>query len=459
MNFVTINPATEEELKIYKGHTEKQISELIDKSNVAFQSWRRTSFSERSKLLLDIEKILLKNKREYARTMALEMGKPLAQGISEVEKSALVCRYYAENAEKQLKDQDYKANGSRNYVTFQPMGPIFCIMPWNFPFWQVFRFAAPSVMAGNTVVLKHSPNTSEAGIQIENIFSKAGYPDNVFTNLIIAPIDVPKYALKIIEHQHIQGVTLTGSNHSGSKVAEKAGSLLKKSVLELGGSDPYIILEDADLDDASTKCLIARMLNAGQTCIAAKRFIVHEKVHDDFLDLCIEKAKNIHIGDPLKQGIDMGPLARMDLQLDLHKQVADSIAVGAQLHLGGDLSYKTGFFYSPTILSNVKKGMPVFDEEVFGPVMAVMSVKDEKEAIEVANDTNYGLGAAVFTQDIERGNRIARNEINAGSCFVNSFVKSDPRLPFGGIKASGYGRELSEYGIKEFVNIKTISIA
>jgi succinate-semialdehyde dehydrogenase / glutarate-semialdehyde dehydrogenase len=458
MSFATINPTNEKMLKEYDGHTEKQILDLIESTNIRFEKWRKTSFGERSELLMKIEEILLKNKNVYAKTMALEMGKPFAQGIAELEKSAWVCRYYAENAEQQLRDQEYESNGSRSYVSFQPIGPIFCIMPWNFPFWQVFRFVAPATMAGNTVVLKHSPNTTEAGIQIEEIFREAGYPDNVLTNLIIDPKDVAELSSKVIESPYIHGVTLTGSNLSGAKVAEKAGSLLKKSVLELGGSDPYIVLEDADLENAANKCITARMLNAGQTCIAAKRFIVVESVHDDFLDLCIEKTEKIKIGDPLADGIDMGPLARKDLQLNLHRQVVDSIAMKAKLHIGGVLPNSKGFFYIPTILSNVKKGMPVFDEEVFGPVASIIKVNDEQQAIEAANDTSYGLGAAVFTSDIERGNRIARNEIQAGACFVNNFVKSDPRLPFGGIKESGYGRELSEYGIKEFVNIKTISI-
>ena len=459
MSFATINPTTEEIIKEYEGHSEKEILELLERSKHAFNDWKNTSFTTRSDLLLKVEKNLLDNKEDYARTMALEMGKPLAQGIAEVEKSAWVCRYYAENASDQLADQDYEANGSKNYVAFQPLGPVFSIMPWNFPFWQVFRFAAPAVMAGNTVVLKHSPNTTEAGIRIEEMFKEAGFPENVFTNLIIGQKDVPKYASMIIENRNIYGVTLTGSNLSGAKVAEKAGSVLKKSVLELGGSDPYIILEDADLENAADKCITARMLNAGQTCIAAKRFIVVEDVHDDFLELCIDKVRKIKPGDPLEEGITMGPLARKDLQLNLHRQVVDSIANKAKCNFGGVMSDGKGFFFTPTILSNVKKGMPVFDEEVFGPVAAIIKVKDEKEAITAANDTSYGLGAAVFTRDIERGNRIARNEIRAGSCFVNNFVKSDPRLPFGGIKESGYGRELSEYGIKEFVNIKTISIA
>jgi succinate-semialdehyde dehydrogenase/glutarate-semialdehyde dehydrogenase len=458
MSFATINPTNEKILKEYEGLNESQINDLIEKSNDRFESWRKTSFKHRSDLLLKIADILVDRKDEYANTMALEMGKPLAQGIAEAEKSAWVCRYYAENAEEQLKDQQYDIGGGTCYAAFQPLGPIFSVMPWNFPFWQVFRFVAPAIMAGNTVVLKHSPNTTEAGIQIDQIFREADYPENVLTNLIIDPRDVGFLASKIIEHRYIHGVTLTGSNLSGARVAEKAGSLLKKSVLELGGSDPYVVLEDADIELAADKCMTARMLNAGQTCIAAKRFIVVDKVHDDFLDLCIEKARKIRIGNPLSEGIDMGPLARKDLQLNLHRQVIDSIAMQAQCHLGGVLSQSKGFFYVPTVLSNVKKGMPVFDEEVFGPVASIIKVRDENEAIEAANDTNYGLGAAVFTADIERGNRIARDEIQSGSCFVNNFVKSDPRLPFGGIKESGYGRELSEYGIKEFVNIKTISI-
>jgi len=459
MSFATINPTTEKILKEYDGYNENQVNELIEEANNRYESWRKTSFRDRSDLLMKVADILVERKYEYAQTMALEMGKPLAQGTAEAEKSALVCRYYAENAEEQLKDQHYDIGGPTAYATFQPIGPIFSVMPWNFPFWQVLRFAAPAIMAGNTVVLKHSPNTTEAGLQIDQIFREAGYPKNVLTNLIIDPREVGLLASRIIEHPYIHGVTLTGSNLSGARVAEKAGSFLKKSVLELGGSDPYIILEDADLDNAADKCMTARMLNAGQTCIAAKRFIVVEKVHDDFLDLCIDKAKNIKIGDPLAEGIDMGPLARKDLQLNLHRQVVDSIAMQAKCHLGGVLSNSKGFFYAPTILSNVKKGMPVFDEECFGPVASIIKVRNEQEAIEAANDTNYGLGAAVFTADIERGNRIARNEIQAGSCFVNNFVKSDPRLPFGGIKESGYGRELSEYGIKEFVNIKTICIS
>jgi len=454
MSFKTINPATEEILKEYQEMSYSEIDEIIIKSNNCFKHWRKTSFSERSKLMLNAASILRKRKNEYAELMALEMGKPLAQGISEAEKCAWVCEYYAENVTLQLQDEPIKTEMSDSFVTYQPIGTVLAIMPWNFPFWQVFRFAAPALMAGNAGILKHARNTMGCAIKIEEIFKEAGFPEYLFSNLIISSSPVPK----IIEHPLIAVVTLTGSTPVGQEVASKAGSVIKKTVMELGGSDPYIVLEDADLEKTASTCVSARLINSGQSCISAKRFIVVESIYPQFVTLFTEKMRAAVMGNPLDPAVTIGPQARKDLQSDLHRQVADSIKSGAKLLLGGNLPEGKGFFYPPTVLVDVSPGMAAFDEETFGPVAAIIPVKDELEAIKMANKTIFGLGAAVFTSDIERGRRIARDELQAGACFVNAFVRSDPRLPFGGVKMSGYGRELSSFGIKEFMNIKTVCV-
>ncbi|MCP5051825.1 MAG: NAD-dependent succinate-semialdehyde dehydrogenase, partial [bacterium] len=347
-----------------------------------------------------------------------------------------------------------QTDASGSFVSFQPLGVVLAVMPWNFPFWQVFRFAAPALMAGNTGVLKHASNVPGCGLAIEDIFVKAGFPKDVFRTLLVGSTRVSH----VIENPLVTAVTLTGSTPAGRSVGRKAGEMLKKSVLELGGSDAYVVLEDADLEAAAETCVVSRLINAGQSCIAAKRFVVVESVKQRFEELMITKMKARKMGDPMDESVDIGPQARRDLRDGLHQQVVESIEQGARCVLGGEVPDGNGAFYPPTVLTDVKKGMPAYEEELFGPVAAIIPVADEAEAVRVANDSVFGLGAAVFTRDIEKGKRLAEKEIQAGCCFVNDFVRSDPRLPFGGIKESGYGRELSHFGIKEFVNIKTVYV-
>jgi succinate-semialdehyde dehydrogenase/glutarate-semialdehyde dehydrogenase len=386
--------------------------------------------------------------------MTEEMGKPIRDARSEVEKCAWVCEYYAEKAESFLQPEIIETEATKSFVTFQPLGVVLAVMPWNYPFWQVFRFAAAGLMAGNTVVLKHAANVPGCALAIEEIFHKADFPEQVFRAMLVGSDKVSR----IIENPLVKAVTLTGSVGAGRAVAEKAGNMLKKTVLELGGSDPYLILEDAELEGAVETCVFSRLLNSGQSCIAAKRFVVVASQRQQFEKLFTERMAEAKMGDPMAEETEVGPQARLDLREDLHRQVTQSIKKGARLLLGGEIPEGKGSFYPPTVLTEVTKGMPAYDEELFGPVGAIVPVKDEKEAIEVANETSFGLGAAVFTKDVARGERIAAEKLEAGCCFVNDFVRSDPRLPFGGVKDSGYGRELSHYGIKEFVNIKTVVI-
>jgi succinate-semialdehyde dehydrogenase/glutarate-semialdehyde dehydrogenase len=451
---VSINPTTGETIKEYKEMTPEEVAEILEKSHEEFQRWQKVPFKKRRALMLEAAKILKENKHSYAKMLTIEMGKILKDAVAEVEKCAWVCEYYAENAEEMLQPEFVETDASKSFVAFQPLGVILAVMPWNFPYWQVFRFAAPALMAGNVGVLKHASNVPGAALIIEEVFRKAGLPEHAFRTLLIGS----KQVAAVIENDAIKAVTLTGSDPAGRAVASKAGAMLKKTVLELGGSDPYIILADADNEQAVMTCATSRLINAGQSCIAAKRFIVVESKKDDFVEGFVEYMKKMKMGDPLDPSTNIGPQARHDLRDALHEQVQKSIAKGAELLLGGYLPDGPGAFYPPTVLTNVKKGMPAFDEELFGPVASIIIAKDEEEAIALANDTTFGLGAAVFTKDLAKGERLAVEEIEAGSCFVNAFVRSDPRLPFGGIKQSGYGRELSHYGIKEFVNIKTIYI-
>ncbi len=450
----SINPATEEEIKVYEEMSDETVHEIIAQVDSAYNSWKLTTFEERSDKMRNAAQILRNKKEELAKIMTLEMGKPFAQSKSEVEKCAWVCDYFAENAAKFLEKEIIKTDASNSFVTYQPLGVVLAIMPWNFPLWQVFRFAAPSLMAGNAGILKHASNVTGCALAIENVFEEAGFPKNIFRTLIISS----KKVKAVIQNEKVKAVTLTGSVPAGRAVAKEAGEVLKKTVLELGGSDPYVILEDADLTKTAETCTISRLLNGGQSCIAAKRFIVVEKIYDEFVAQFVEKMKSKIMGDPFDELNDLGPQARNDLRDELHQQVKLSIDKGAKLLLGGEVPKQKGAYYPPTVLSDVKKGMPAYDEELFGPVAAIIKVKDEDEAIKIANDTIFGLGAAVFTEDSEKGKIIAAEKLNAGNCFVNEFVKSDPRLPFGGIKDSGYGRELSYFGIKEFVNIKTVYI-
>jgi succinate-semialdehyde dehydrogenase / glutarate-semialdehyde dehydrogenase len=387
--------------------------------------------------------------------MAEEMGKPIRDGIAEIQKCAGGCDYFAENAERFLAPEPVATEARKSYVAFNPLGVVLAVMPWNFPFWQVFRFAAPGLMAGNAGVLKHASNVPGCALAIEQVFRRAGFPEHLFRTLLIGSKEVTA----MIEHPLVRAVTLTGSGPAGRAVASKAGAMLKKTVLELGGSDPYLVLEDADLEQAAALCTKGRLINMGQSCIAAKRFIVVDKVRSRFEELFVERMSAAKFGDPLSEQTELGPLARHDLRDALHDQVQRSVAVGARCLLGGKIPDGPGAYYPPTVLTDVEKGMPAYEEELFGPVAAVIPVKDEEGAIAVANDSIFGLGGAVLTGDRERGGRIARERIDSGSVFVNEVVRSDVRLPFGGVKESGYGRELSNYGIKEFVNIKSVYVA
>ncbi|MCZ7610461.1 MAG: NAD-dependent succinate-semialdehyde dehydrogenase [Ignavibacterium sp.] len=450
----SINPSNNKVLKQYDEMTTEQSSEIISLTHQTFFKWKETSFTHRAGLMKKAAEILRQNSEEYSVLMTMEMGKPLAQSRAEVEKCAWVCDYYSENAEKFLADEIIKTEASKSFITYQPLGVILAVMPWNFPFWQVFRFAAPNLMAGNAGVLKHASNVSGCALAIEDIFRKAGFPENLFRTLLINSKNVKP----IIENENIKAVTLTGSVPAGKSVASLAGSRIKKTVLELGGSDPYLVLEDADLEKAALSCVNSRLINAGQSCIAAKRFIIVEKVYDEFEKYYLKFMSEKKMGDPSDEKNHLGPQASIKLRDELHNQVLRSVELGAEIILGGKIPSIDGAYYPPTILKNVKPGMPAFDEELFGPVAALIKAKDEDEAIELANNSIFGLGAAVFTKDNRRGELIAKERLNAGCCFVNDFVKSDPRLPFGGIKESGYGRELSPFGIKEFVNIKTVFI-
>lgn len=451
----SINPATGEVIADYEEHSSGQISNIVDDAHEAFLEWRDKSFDERAEILTATADELEGRKEELARLMADEMGKPMAGGRGEVEKCAWVCRYYAENAAAFLADDHIKTERSKSYVHYEPLGVVLAVMPWNFPLWQVLRFAAPALMAGNTCVLKHASNVTGCALAIEEIFETAGLPDGCFSTLVIPGSRVSE----VIEHPRIAAVTVTGSDAAGRAVASKAGEMLKKVVLELGGSDPSIILEDADLEIAATNCATGRLINSGQSCIAAKRFIVHEDIYDEWLEKFSEKMQSTPMGSPLDESTVIGPMARSDLRDELHDQVKRSVDAGARIHIGGEVPDSSGAFYPPTILTGVSPGMPAYSEELFGPVASVIKVGSEEEAIRVANDTEFGLGAAVYTKDVERGENLAARFVDAGSVFVNAFVASDPRLPFGGIKTSGYGRELSEMGIKEFVNAKTVVVA
>jgi succinate-semialdehyde dehydrogenase / glutarate-semialdehyde dehydrogenase len=455
MSLRSVNPTDGSLVREHAEATPEELAGALAAAARAFESWRRTSFAERASVLRRAGELLRERRSELARLMALEMGKPVAQGRGEAEKCAWVCDHYAEHAERLLAPEAVATDASKSYVAFEPLGPVLAVMPWNFPFWQVFRFAAPALMAGNVGLLKHASNVSGCALAIEGILHAAGVPRDAFRALLVPSSKVGS----LVEAPEVSAVTLTGSTPAGRSVAAKAGACLKKTVLELGGSDPYVILEDADLEKAAETCAAARLVNGGQSCIAAKRFVVVEPVRARFEELLVERIRARRVGDPLQDGVDVGPQARRDLRDDLHRQVEASVAKGARVVLGCTVPEGPGAFYPPGVLSGVVPGMPAFDEELFGPVAAVVAAQDEKDAIRLANHTVFGLGAAVFTRDLERGERIARHELAAGSCFVNAFVKSDPRLPFGGIRESGYGRELGIFGIREFVNVKTVYVA
>lgn len=451
----SVNPADGSPVREYAETPPGAVASALAASARAFEGWRRAAFAERAAALRRAAALLRERRGELARLMALEMGKPVAQGRAEAEKCAWACDHYAEHAERLLAPEVVTTEASKSYVAFEPLGPVLAVMPWNFPLWQVFRFAAPALMAGNVGLLKHASNVSGCALAIEEILHGAGVPRDAFRSLLLGSSRVAS----LIEAPEVVAVTLTGSTPAGRAVAAKAGACLKKTVLELGGSDPYVILEDADLEKAAETCAAARLLNGGQSCIAAKRFVVVEPVRRRFEELLVERVRARRVGDPLDEDVDVGPLARRDLRDELHRQVEASVARGARVLLGCAVPGGPGAFYPPSVLAGVAPGMPAFDEELFGPVAAVVAARDEEDAIRLANHTAFGLGAAVFTRDLERGERIARHELQAGSCFVNAFVKSDPRLPFGGIRESGYGRELGAFGIRELVNVKTVSVA
>ncbi len=450
-----LNPATELPLKEYANHSEETVNLIISEMQAAFVEWKKTAIPRKKQLLEALANVLEEHTSEFARLMAEEMGKPISEGKAEIEKCAWVCRYYAEHGASFLQDELINSDAKKSYVSYQPLGIVFAIMPWNFPFWQVFRCAVPSMLAGNVVLLKHAPNVPGCAQAIEVSFQEAGFPPHVFRNVFIDT----EQAANIIARPLVRAVTLTGSTRAGKAVAAQAGAFLKKSVLELGGSDPYIVLEDADINLAIETCAASRLINNGQSCIAAKRFIVHQSIAQQFEDGLVAQMRAKKMGNPLEKGVELGPMARKDLREELHRQVTESVAKGATCILGGTIPEGKGFFYPPTVLTQVQKGMPAYHEELFGPVASIIVVNSEEEAIHIANDTTYGLGAAIFSKDEARAEKIARSQLHAGCCFVNAFVKSDPRLPFGGIKDSGYGRELSLHGIREFVNAKTVYLA
>ncbi|WP_269538872.1 NAD-dependent succinate-semialdehyde dehydrogenase [Cerasicoccus fimbriatus] len=455
MSLQTVNPATGELVREFPSIDIPEILRILENVEADAAAWREVAFEDRTKCMRKAAEVLLANKEAYAKTITLEMGKPISEALAEVEKCAKVCEYYAENAANFLQDQPLEGSGQKAFATFQPIGCVLAIMPWNFPFWQVFRAAAPALMAGNAMVLKHASNVPQCALTIEAIFQQAGFPMNLFRTLMVGNDG----AAVAIAHPTVSAVTLTGSTAAGEKVAAMAGSQIKKTVLELGGADAYIVLEDADLDLAVEKIVAGRMLNAGQSCIAAKRAIVLSEVRQAFEAKVVAAMEKISAGDPTSADTKLGPMARVDLRDELHQQVSDSLKAGAELLTGGVVPDKPGAWYPPTVITGAPEGSPGYGEELFGPVLSIIEAKDEDDAVRIANSSEYGLGGGVFTQNHERGIALARTKLHTGTVFINDFVKSDPRLPFGGVKRSGYGRELSDYGIKEFVNIKTVLLA
>lgn len=449
-NIQSLNPFSNEVNGVFEPYSSEKVKSIIDKSGKAFEEWKNFSFADRSIHMQRAAENLLLKKESLAVTIVKEMGKPIKEALAEIEKCAFTCQFFADHAEAFLKEEEIQTDATRSFITYQPLGCILAIMPWNFPFWQVFRFAAPALMAGNVGLLKHASNVPLCALEIEKIFLESGFPEGVFQALLIGP-DATE---SVIAHPIVKAVTLTGSESAGASVAMIAGKYLKKAVLELGGSDPFIVLSDANIEEASTIAVKARLINSGQSCIAAKRFIIEESIYDDFLLRMKEKMERLKVGDPMSPDVELGPLARKDLLESLVDQISISEKMGAQIITGGKKLGGKAAILQPTILTNVNAGMPAFEEELFGPVAVVFKVKNEDEAIRVANETRYGLGASIWTQDLQKGVEIGKR-IESGALFINGMVFSDPRLPFGGIKKSGYGRELSYHGIREFVNIRT----
>src|SRR6267378_1797766 len=453
MAIATINPATGKTIRTFEPFSAARVSECLDRAATAFRAHRRTTFSERAQLMQKAAAILDAECRELGQLMTLEMGKPIGAGIAEAEKCATACRYYAENAERFLADQPVEMEGGKSWVAFQPIGVVLAIMPWNFPFWQVFRFAAPALMAGNAGVLKHASNVPQCALAIEDVFRRAGFADGLFQTLLIGSDLVEG----VIADKRIAAVTLTGSEGAGRLVAKAAGKNLKKSVMELGGSDPFVVMPSADLEQAVSTAVIARMINNGQSCIAAKRFIIHEKIYDEFLTRFVAGVSAIRFGDPMDEKTQLGPLATGAIRDGLDNQVKASVAAGARLATGGKKLEGEGFFYAPTVLTDIPPKAPAAQQELFGPVASVFKAKDLDDAIRIANGTSFGLGASAWTRDAAEQARFIA-DIESGLLFINGMVVSDPRLPFGGVKNSGFGRELGEFGIHEFVNIKSVRV-
>ena len=453
MTIASINPATGETLETFDALSETQIDEKLQRALETFATYKQTSMADRAEWMLHAAEILEAEKGAFARLMTIEMGKPIKGAVGEVEKCAWVCRYYAESAGQHLADKLVATEAGNSFVRFQPLGPVLAVMPWNFPFWQVFRFAAPALMAGNVGLLKHSSNVPQCSLAIEDIFERAGFPAGAFQTLLVGSDAVGR----ILEDSRIVAATLTGSEPAGRSVAGIAGKQLKKTVLELGGSDPFIVMPSANLDEAVTTAVKARTINNGQSCIAAKRFIIAAEIYSEFERLFVEQMKALSIGDPLKESTDIGPLATPQILEDLDEQVKTSVASGAVILTGGKKLEDGGNFYEPTVLADIPKDSPAYCEELFGPVALLFRVNNIDEAIQLANATSFGLGSAAWTNDQHEQDRFI-DELEAGCVFINGMVASDPRLPFGGIKHSGYGRELGEFGIREFVNVKTVWI-
>ncbi len=450
-----VNPATGGLIEEYADHDAAEVERRLGTASETFPRWGSAPFAERRLRMQRVAQLLRERSEDLARLMAREMGKPVREGVVEIEKCAWAAEFFAERAESYLSDGVVATDAKKSYVAYLPLGAVLAIMPWNFPFWQVMRFAAPALMAGNVALVKHAPSVPGCARAVEALFAEAGFPPGVLQVLFIDESRVGE----LIDDRRVVAVTLTGSTRAGRAVASRAGHALKKTVLELGGSDAYVVLGDADVPRAASISVAARLINAGQSCIAAKRFIVVDAVRSKFEEALVDGMKRAVVGDPMDPRTEVGPLARVELRDALHAQVVSSVARGAKLLLGGALPDEPGAWYPPTVLADVVPGMPAFDEEVFGPVAAIVPARDEAHAIELANATTYGLGAAVLTGDDERGERIARDRLAAGACFVNAQVRSDPRLPFGGIRDSGYGRELGAFGIREFTNVKTVWIA
>ncbi|HEX5436518.1 MAG TPA: NAD-dependent succinate-semialdehyde dehydrogenase [Gemmatimonadaceae bacterium] len=451
MTIASINPATGETLKTFAPLSDADIDARLQRASELFQHYRKTSFQSRADCMLKAAGILESEKAELGRLMTLEMGKPRQAGIAEAAKCALVCRYYAEHAQRILADTDVPTNAARSYITFQPLGVVLAVMPWNFPFWQVFRFAAPALMAGNVGLLKHASNVPQCALAIEDVFARAGFPAGAFQTLLITAGQVGA----VVADARVAAATLTGSEGAGSQVASEAGRVIKKTVLELGGSDPFIVMPSADLDLAATTAVTARAINNGQSCIAAKRFIVHEAIADEFERRFVDGMRALRVGDPMDETTRIGPLATPGILEDLERQVQASVVKGARVLIGGHRLDRPGNYYAPTVLTDIPRGAPAYDEELFGPVAALFRARDIDQAIDIANDTPFGLGSSVWTNDAAERQRFI-DDLEAGQVFVNAMVASDPRVPFGGVKRSGYGRELGEAGIREFVNVKTV---